>query len=578
MSAANSRDMSFYIPVRNAERTLCAAIASVRAQTVAPAEFFLVVDARSTDASVKLAGQSGLRVIEQTDGRLGLARNLAIEACPTRWLASCDADVTLEPTWLEALLHAADDSVAAVGGCTREHFLTAADRYRAVTMPHNWGPLRFDNPYMLVSEMIADLGALRGVGGYRPDLSFGDDSDLCRRLREAGHSLRYEPAAVAWHHRGDSVESVLDLRWNYSLPQQQIRLNDLPGLTGKLAINRVYCLQGLSQTLHSAQADTCAVAVLLWFHHAVRDARAALEKWPLMDEAARAACVGRLTDALTDRLVGAWAGLLAPLRELLPHTLGTTGQAPSEREATREARRPGPAHELAATPGFALYLDAASDATLELLATIPKTLVDVIVKSAEYLATARDTGGATPSYALLTPSLMASDSDRRHLAALPLKTAWRWSDLEDSLRSRAGVETETCRISQHGRTLDAEVPEPSPRWRALGSGVSSNGSDRLALLPHLESFADPMEGLRDSLSTARFAAIAYQPLTEFLAAVPILSARDLASACALAGFEIRDFHTEAGLTRLIVERASNGRRAPPSENARVAKGAAPDRP
>ena len=140
------------------------------------------------------------------------------------------------------------------------------------------------------------------------------------------------------------------------------------------------------------------------------------------------------------------------------------------------------------------------------------------------------------------------------------------------------MQTEVCRVTPHGRTLDAEMPGRSVDRAASGAGARLGRTDRLALVPHLESFADPVQGLKDSLSTARFAAIAYQSPSEFMPAVPILAARDLASVCALAGFQIRDFHTEAGLTRLIVERATDSRRPRTSEYAVVAEEADPVRP
>ncbi|HUU95401.1 MAG TPA: glycosyltransferase, partial [Phycisphaerae bacterium] len=318
MRPINPEDVTLYIPARNAAGTLQAAIDSVRGQTVPPADFFVVLDTRSSDTTPEIARRSGVPIVAQTEGRLGHGRNLAIRACRTPWLASCDSDVVLEPTWLEALLRAADENVAAVGGCTHERLLTDSDRWRAVNMPHNWGPLPFDNPFMLVSEMMARADALRSVGGYRADWYYGDDSDLCRRLRDAGYTLRYEPAAVAYHHRGDSVESVLNLRWNYSLNRQRSRLESLPGLISKLPINRVYCLQSLSQTLHSEHADCCAVSLLLWLHHARQDLQAVLEKWPLLDEAARANCLASLDEAIVDCLSGAWQGILPPMRRLLP--------------------------------------------------------------------------------------------------------------------------------------------------------------------------------------------------------------------------------------------------------------------
>ncbi len=575
MRPINPEDVTLYIPARNAAGTLQAAIDSVRAQTVPPADFFVVLDTRSSDATPDVARRSGVPIVEQTEGRLGHGRNLAIQACRTPWLASCDADVVLEPTWLEALLRAVREGihapaegarrdsrtsdVAAVGGCTHEGLLTDSDRWRAVNMPHNWGPLPFDNPFMLVSEMMASCAALRSVGGYRADWYYGDDSDLCRRLRDAGYALRYEPAAVAYHHRGDSVESVLNLRWNYSFNRQRSRLESLPGLVSKLPINRVYCLQSLSQTLHSEHADCCAISLLLWFQHARRDLQAVLEKWPLLNKAARANCLASLDEAITEYLSDTWQGILPPMRRLLPIP---------EDAAVSPAR-----HTLAATSGFQRYLAAARAATRDLLIEIPHELLTLLLQSAERLANGARRDSPTSVVAagaqagrisedsassFRLPRLEVHPQDRERLAAQPPRPAWKWNELQDTLSAAVGSTGGPAQFVEYGPHLPAERPPPSL------PGTDKQGP-RLALLPHLETSAAPRQELRNALAAADVAVIAYQPPPIFIAAVPILSARDLASECATAGFLIRHFYTEAGLTRLIVQRGSALPKAPRHE-------------
>jgi glycosyltransferase involved in cell wall biosynthesis len=388
MSGPKGTDVTLYIPVRNCARTLPAAIAGAAAQAAAPAEIMLVADARSDDDTLRIARASGLRVIEQREGRLGYARNLALTHCRTPWLASCDADVTLEPDWLTRLMERAEPHIAALSGCTLERLFTDADRWRAVNMPHNWGPLPLDNPFMLISEMLARVDALRAVGGYLPDLAYGEDSDLCQRLRHAGFALRYEPGAVAHHDRRDSVESVLDLRWVYSFHRQRPRFESLPGLVEKLGINRTYCVQSLSQTLHSPHADTLALSVMLWFHHARRDLLAALARWPLVTAEARNTCVAELWGALDAALVGPWSPLRAPLLSCLPDV------------AAHNTQDGG----LAATPGFRAYLASAAQATRDFLAEIPDELVPAILNSAVRMAGTRGSGGGSPATSAASPA------------------------------------------------------------------------------------------------------------------------------------------------------------------------------
>ena len=533
MSNVDPAQVSLYIPVRNAARTLEAALDSVRAQRCQPAEFFLLVDTRSSDASVEIARRSGLRIVEQTEGRLGYARNLAIQACRTRWLASCDSDVTLEPDWLERLLARCGDDVAAVGGCTHECLITPADRWRAVNMPHNWGPLSFDNPFMLVSEMVADTDALRSIGGYRADLQAWEDSDACQRLRHAGYTLRYEPGAVAHHDRRDSVAGVLNLRWFYSAYRQRARLESLPGLMEKFAINRGYCVQSLSQTLHSAHPDVCAISVLLWFHHAGADLNAALGKWPLLTDPDRAACLERLEAATTSCLRGAWTGLRTPLYALL----ATGHDAPARAEAG----------SLPGLPGFRAYLEAAHETTREFLNEIPASVVPAIVQSAEGLAAGED------GWAFIPPQLAVSDADCDDLARQPHAVAWTWPDLSETLYATLGRLVLDLPAALVG--LSDEIERPPQR-------AADSEPGGLTLVPHLETSGHPARTLHDALRYASVAVVAYQSPRIFVPSVPILTARDVASLCAAEGFEIRHFHTEAGLTRLIVARPGPVTRPP----------------
>ncbi|MFO0838529.1 MAG: glycosyltransferase family A protein [Phycisphaerae bacterium] len=550
MNRLSPQDVTFYIPVRDDARTLTAAIESVRAQTRRPAELILVVDERSTDDSPRMARESGARVITQKDGRLGAARNLAIAACRTSWLASCDADVALAPEWLERLLASVTPDCGAIGGATHELLVTNADRWRAVNLPHNWGDAPLENPYMLVSEMLASVSALRAVGGYRPDLQSWEDSDLCQRLRQAGYTLRYQPLATAQHDRRDSVESVLNLRWFYSLHRQRERLTSLSGLAEKLPINRTYCLQSLSQTIHSPHADVCAISILLWIHHALRDLRAALENWPLLSTSDRVRCTSACLNAMRSALVDAWFPLQAAIDRLLPTTASANTCEIAPNLPPPSAAPLPPTCEanavcgFADTPGFALHTATLASATAALLAEIPTPLAEFLCASAARLA---DETRPVPERPPLTPR----ESDGRRLAERPLHRAWIWGQLANRLSELTPGWCETSNVCEWGWALEDERP-PDLEDRLVRA-------KQLVLLPHLEASPDPYATLREALAAADIAAIAYQPPDAFIAAIPTLMPRDIASVCAAAGFAVREFLTEPRATRLIVERVHRAR-------------------
>src|SRR5207249_4704602 len=49
---------------------------------------------------------------------------------------------------------------------------------------------------------------LQAIGGFDPGFRVaGDDVDVCWRLREAGWTLGFDPAAMVWHHRRNSLRA-----------------------------------------------------------------------------------------------------------------------------------------------------------------------------------------------------------------------------------------------------------------------------------------------------------------------------------------------------------------------------------
>jgi GT2 family glycosyltransferase len=96
---------SVVIPAFNAAATLARAIESVRAQSW-PAHEIIVVDDGSTDATAGIARQFGdvVRLIQQNNSGVSVARNAGAAAATGDWLAFLDADDWYAPDRLK--LHA----------------------------------------------------------------------------------------------------------------------------------------------------------------------------------------------------------------------------------------------------------------------------------------------------------------------------------------------------------------------------------------------------------------------------------------------------------------------------------------
>ena len=196
----------------------------------------VVVDNASGDDSVEVARRwDGVDVIVN-DVNVGFCRanNQAIRATSGRWVLMVNADAVLEPGCLEQLLlrGEADPRTAVVAprlvfgdgrwqrwtaGCepnlwTMAMFLTGADRlsgwlpalrghYLGADTRHAFRPDWVSSACLLVRrEALEQVGLLD-----ERIFVYMDDVDLCRRLRNQGWDIWYEPAAQAVHLMGQST-------------------------------------------------------------------------------------------------------------------------------------------------------------------------------------------------------------------------------------------------------------------------------------------------------------------------------------------------------------------------------------
>jgi glucosyl-dolichyl phosphate glucuronosyltransferase len=192
------------------------AVASVQAQTVAPAKILISVDHNDAVLARCQARWGPDAVVigppvevfaNRFAGRLGSARNTAVERSTAEVIAFLDDDAEADPTWLETLLqvYATTDAVA-VGGAPLPN--------QQVPRP-GWFPYEFDwvfgchyaglpevrQPvrHLIGASMSVRADAWRAVGGFHSDKH--DDMDLSHRIAAAhgAAAVVYEPKAVIYH-------------------------------------------------------------------------------------------------------------------------------------------------------------------------------------------------------------------------------------------------------------------------------------------------------------------------------------------------------------------------------------------
>lgn len=209
------------IPVRDH----AADLAALLARPDLP-EQIVVVDDGSRDPAAVAAAVGDRAALHRRDvsGGPGVARNDGWRLLDTDIVAFVDADVLPEDGWLDRLLpHLADPAVAAVAPRVRGRRTSDSilDRYEEHESPLDLGPAparvapRSRVSYLPTAAILYRRSVLVDTGGFDPALRIGEDVDLLWRTIEAGHTVRYEPAATATHRNRGSWPALARQRFTY---------------------------------------------------------------------------------------------------------------------------------------------------------------------------------------------------------------------------------------------------------------------------------------------------------------------------------------------------------------------------
>ena len=159
-----------------------------------------------------IAEEYGFRVIRTPNRGLSSARNTGLEAATGEIVAYIDDDARPDPHWLYYVAHTfLTTDYAGVGGpisCLPQ------------SGPVSWcvenapgGPIHVllndrEAEHIPGCNMAFRKSALLAVGGFDPRYrTAGDDVDICWKLQARGWKLGFNPAAVVWHHRRNSVRA-----------------------------------------------------------------------------------------------------------------------------------------------------------------------------------------------------------------------------------------------------------------------------------------------------------------------------------------------------------------------------------
>ncbi|HOG18400.1 MAG TPA: glycosyltransferase family 2 protein [Syntrophales bacterium] len=211
-------DVSIVIVSYNTADLIGRCLESVFASRDCRTEVF-VADNASADGSTGLirTGFPQVRLIANADNRgFGAACNQGLSLCRGRYVLFLNPDASLQPDALSRAVSAMDRSpfigLAGLRILNPDGTLQPSVSYRYPGQRHCRDELQ-DLPgriaCVLGAAMLARADILHGLGGFDEDFFlYGEDQDLCLRIRRKGYEIGYVKEAVAVHIGAQSERST----------------------------------------------------------------------------------------------------------------------------------------------------------------------------------------------------------------------------------------------------------------------------------------------------------------------------------------------------------------------------------
>jgi GT2 family glycosyltransferase len=212
-------DISVVIVSYNTADMTVACLQSVFASQRVRYEVF-VVDNASKDGSIGIVREKfpTVRTIaNETNRGFGAANNQALRECTGRYVIFLNPDTTVEPETISTM--AAFMDVHPEIGLSGPRILNPdgslqdsvsyrypGHRYGAADL----GPLPGSIACVMGACMIASADLLRALGGFDEEFFlYGEDQDLCLRIRKQGFEIGFIENTVIMHHGGQSESETL---------------------------------------------------------------------------------------------------------------------------------------------------------------------------------------------------------------------------------------------------------------------------------------------------------------------------------------------------------------------------------
>jgi glycosyltransferase involved in cell wall biosynthesis len=170
------------IPTYDRAETVLTAVSSVLEQGVADVEVIVVDDGSTDDTAAVLSActDSRLRVVPVPHCGRGNARNHGAALARAPWLTFLDSDDRALDGWLGAFVDGLSGGALLASSGARFAYPDGSSR---VTRPTPQGPAFGSvSAQFLAGTFAVDAEVFRAVGGYLPNLDYGENTELGMRL------------------------------------------------------------------------------------------------------------------------------------------------------------------------------------------------------------------------------------------------------------------------------------------------------------------------------------------------------------------------------------------------------------
>ena len=217
-------DISIYVPVYNGEKTIEKCLNSILNQTLRP-DNILVVNDFSNDRTSEILKKYGEKIVVHDNSKnygLSFSRNFAINRLNSRYIASIDADVELDPKWLEILYEDMQkNQITFIGGRMFEKYIdNPCNLWRSIRIGQQWGDKSLSNPnFVFGCNNLLDTKNLNKKKIYNLDGEYfktnGEDIEFSISLKKKNFKLYYSSLATCQHLQDDNYRSLSNRYWRY---------------------------------------------------------------------------------------------------------------------------------------------------------------------------------------------------------------------------------------------------------------------------------------------------------------------------------------------------------------------------